>query len=315
MMAFPDLSVSIGDLRLDSPVIIASGLWPFDAPFWEEEALAGIGAIASKGLTFRPKEGNGGIRLWETPSGLLNSIGLQNPGLETFVEKIAPTLSRHRPLIVNVAVENLSDLEASLDLLRSMQQRPEVVELNVSCPNVDGGGMAWGVSAEGIAQVLTVARKAWTDSLWVKLTPQALGLADIVAAAEEGGADALVAGNTWLGMAIDVEGRCPVFARTFAGLSGPAVFPLALRFLWEVVSLTNLPVVGCGGVESGDDLLAMVMAGASAVEVGTVLVRDFQSPRRLCREVEEYLIGHDLTSLRSLQGMARRERRKHEGIV
>ncbi len=305
-----DLAVTVGSVAMETPLIVASGLWPFDGPFWCEEALGGIGAVSSKGLTLHPRPGNGGVRVWETPSGLLNSIGLQNPGVEAFAGEIIPGLPRRRPLIANVAVERLDDLERSLDLLQAMNLPPEVVELNVSCPNVDGGGMAWGLDASGVRQVLDVARPVWRGPLWLKLTPQAPRLDEITAAAESGGADALVVANTWLGMAIDVDRRSPVFDRTFAGLSGPAVFPLSLRLLWETASLTALPLIGCGGVSSGRDVLAMIMAGASAVEVGTALVREFHAPLRFCREISAYLEERGLRSVASLSGCAREGRKE-----
>ena len=305
-----DRSISVGSLRLPTPLVIASGLWPFDEAFWEEEALDGVGALSSKGLTLEPRQGNKGIRLWETPAGLLNSIGLQNPGMRAFVTEIAPSLPRCRPLVANVAVERLDDLERSLELLRSLEIPPEAVELNVSCPNVDDGGMAWGVDPSGVLQVLKVARSIWKGPLWLKLTPQAPQMASIVAAAERGGADALVVANTWLGMAIDVRRRLPVFERTFAGLSGPAIFPLSLRLLWEVAAMTELPLIGCGGVSSGADALAMIFAGASAVEIGTVLTGDFRAPARICAEMERLVVEGGEESFSSLRRGARENRKE-----
>lgn len=310
-MNFPvDRSLSVGSLRLPTPLVVASGLWPFDGAFWSEEALRGVGAICSKGLTWHARPGNGGIRLWETPAGLLNSIGLQNPGVKVFVTEIAPSLPRCRPLVANVAVEKLDDLERSLDLLLSMEMPPEAVELNVSCPNVSCGGMAWGVDPSGVLQVLRVARGVWEGPLWLKLTPQAPRWASVVEAAERGGADALVVANTWLGMAIDVHRRRPVFERTFAGLSGPAVFPLALRLLWETAGMTGLPLVGCGGVSGGADALSMILAGASAVEIGTVLTGDFGAPARICSEMEALVVEAGEKRVSALVGGARENRKE-----
>lgn len=273
----PDLSVSIGGLTLPSPLIIASGLWPHDASFWQEPYSEGVGAICSKGLTRRPRAGNSGIRIWETPSGVLNSIGLQNRGVEVFIKEELPHLSKSGiPVIVNLAVESLEETTESLVLLKSVEKDISAVELNVSCPNVDCGGMAWGMSADGVSSVLGVARKVWEGELWVKLTPQAFDLPAVGRAAEGGGADALVVSNTWLGMAIDVEAKKPVFDRIFAGLSGPAVFPLALRCLYEVAGSVSIPVIGCGGVCSDEDVLAMLLAGAAAVEIGSMLMHDLK---------------------------------------
>ena len=182
--SLPDLSVSIGGLTLPSPLIIASGLWPHDASFWQEPYSEGVGAICSKGLTRRPRAGNSGIRIWETPSGVLNSIGLQNRGVEVFIKEELPLLSKADSRIVNLAVESLEETTESLVLLKSVEKDISAVELNVLCPNVDCGGMAWGMSADGVSSVLLAARKAWEGKLWVKLTPQAFDLPAVGRAAE-----------------------------------------------------------------------------------------------------------------------------------
>lgn len=302
-----NLSSTCGGVDLETPVVIASGTWPLGGPLWERKKLKGVGAVCSKGLTLHPRNGNRGTRLWETPSGLLNSIGLENPGIETFVrEKLPEMAPADVPILANVAVETLAELEKSLELLLPVRQDLAGVELNVSCPNVEGGGMAWGLEKKSILEVMSVARSVWKGPLWLKLTPQTVDLRGVLEAAESGGADAVVVSNTWLGMAIDVKCGKPSFERTFAGLSGPAVFPLALRMVWQAVGLTELPVVGCGGVTSPDDALAMLLAGASAVEVGTSMFVDLETPSHLSCGIRDYLVRQGCEDLNDIVGMARR---------
>lgn len=308
-MRSADLGIAsiCGGVKLQSPIVIASGTWPLGGPLWERDKLKNVGAVCSKGLTLRAREGNQGTRIWETPSGLLNSIGLENPGIKSFTTDKLPVMTHSNvPILANVAVETLSDLEKSLDLLLSVRQDLAGVELNVSCPNVEGGGMAWGLDGESVLQVLQVARNVWEDPLWLKLTPQTKDLKGVLDAAEKGGADAVVVANTWLGMAVDVQEATPVFQRTFAGLSGPAIFPLALRMVWETVGLTGLPVVGCGGVSGPEDTLAMLMAGASAVEVGTSMFMDLDMPSVISGGISDYMVQHGYESIDDLVGLARR---------
>ncbi len=301
------LSCKCGGLKMASPVIIASGTWPLKGPLWEPSKLSCTGAVCSKGLTLHPREGNPGTRLWETPSGLLNSIGLENPGIEAFINESLPDMNASGiPILANVAVEKLQDLEKSLELLKSSPVLPNGIELNVSCPNVEGGGMSWGRDGQSVLTALRTARSVWSGPLWVKLTPQMTDLREVLEASESGGADALVVANTWLGMALDIHRQKPVFHRTCAGLSGPAIFPLALRLVWEAAALTNLPIIGCGGISRSEDALAMLLAGASAVEVGTGMFIDLELPKRICNGIREYLEQNHIHSVRNLTNLARR---------
>jgi dihydroorotate dehydrogenase (NAD+) catalytic subunit len=204
-------------------------------------------------------------------------------------------------------MERPEETELTLKKLNSLSDLIPGVELNISCPNVDGGGMSWGILPESAAEAVSLARRSWDGPLWVKLTPQSSWLEDVARAAESEGADALVVGNTWLGMAIDVQACRPVFERTRAGLSGPAVFPLALRTVWDVSSAVDIPVVGCGGVTSAEDCLAMMMAGASAVEVGTAMFVDLETPLKICEGLTAYLDKKDLSSLDLLTGSAKNQ--------
>lgn len=302
------LKTEIGEMNLRSPIIISSGVWPYDRQMWEPSALEGTGAVCTKAVTLLPREGNSGTRVWETPSGMLNSIGLQNSGVDSFINDYLPVVSdADVPFVVNVAAERSMETESTLRKLEKYRDIIPCVELNISCPNVDGGGMAWGIYPEGTREVVEIARRSWKGPLWVKLTPQAPDIGSVGLAAQEAGADALVAGNTWLGMDIDINNAKPVFERTFAGLSGPAVFPLALRVVWDLCSVVDIPVIGCGGVADHRNCIAMIMAGASAVETGTSMFVDLDTPAMMCRGIEKYLSDSGLSSISEIKGSARRQ--------
>jgi len=305
-MSWPDLEISLSGLELATPLIAASGVWPLSPGLWPRESLAGLGAVCSKGLTLKPRPGNPGIRLWETPSGLLNSIGLQNPGLEVFLDQDLPQMAAAgRPIIVNLAPESQEEIGRMLVLLAGRADQIGAVELNLSCPNVSRGGMAWGISPQGVARATGLARAAWPGRLWVKLTPQAPDLGEAARAAEESGADVVVAANTWLGLAMDLERTRPVFDRVTAGLSGPAIFPLSLRLVWEAAGEVTIPVVASGGVSSWEDAAAMILAGAAAVEVGTGLLSDLSLPEKICQGLDRYLKKLNYDSISELKGKGR----------
>ncbi|PIE54784.1 MAG: dihydroorotate dehydrogenase B catalytic subunit [Dethiosulfovibrio peptidovorans] len=301
-----DLSVGIGALRLRSPVVLASGTWGYDEPLWREDLMTSVGAVCSKAITELPRDGNPGTRIWETPCGLLNSIGLQNTGIDDFVDRVIPLLKdRGTPLVANVSMEDEAGLNRMVERLLPLASDVSAIELNVSCPNVDHGCMSWGVSPDLTARATAMVRELWSGPLWVKMTPQAPNPGDVARSAQDSGADALVVANTWLGMAVDVQNRRPVFQRAVAGLSGPAVFPLALRLVWQVAGAVSIPVIGCGGVSSGENLLAMVMVGATAVEVGTGLFGDLHLPERILEQVASYMDEEGVTDLADLIGIAR----------
>lgn len=302
-----DLSVNIGSVPLRSPVIIASGTWGYDEPLWRDDLLRHVGAVCSKAITESPKDGNPGHRIWETPCGLLNSIGLQNTGIDDFVDEKVPRLNSYGvPIIANVSMEDERGLVRMVERLVEVADCVAAIELNVSCPNVDKGCMSWGVSPVLTSQAVSMVREVWKGPLWVKMTPQAPDPEGVARAAEDSGADALVVANTWLGMAIDVDDRKAVFDRVVAGFSGPAVFPMALRLVWQVSAAVSIPVIGCGGVSSGRDLLSMIMAGATAVELGTGMFRDIRLPENILREVKAYMTKEKVEDLRSLVGIAKR---------
>lgn len=301
-----DLSVKVGELKLDSPVVIASGVWPYEPQFWTEESLEGVGAVCTKAISLNERCGNDGIRVWETPSGMLNSIGLQNSGVGSFLKEHLDTAAASpRPVIANVVMENEADTAETLSRLQNAGGIA-AAELNISCPNVDCGGMAWGTDPAGAESAVKTARSVWNGQLWVKLTPQAQNIGEVAKAAEAAGADALVVANTWLGMGMNMETGRPAFKRGTGGLSGPAVFPLALRAVWQVCGAVEIPVVGCGGVHDAESCAAMMMAGASAVEAGTTFFTNLSSGVSICAGLPEYLKRYGLSSLSELVGYARR---------
>lgn len=307
MSSRTEMHVSIGGLNLESPVIIASGVWPYEAELWSPERLEGVGALCTKAVSLNGRAGNTGVRVWETPCGMLNSIGLQNSGVRSFLDDYLPLVrGANRPFLVNLVMESEREVRESIAALVKIPGIP-AIELNISCPNVDGDGMAWGISPESAAKAVRIARSDWKGALWVKLTPQSPDLAGVAKAAESEGADAIVCGNTWLGMAMDIKKKRPAFQRVVAGLSGPAVFPLALRTVWQVCGAVKIPVVGCGGVASWEDAAAMLLAGAAAVEVGSALFTDFDLPRKIVAGLSAYLAEQKIDTVSGLTGLGRHE--------
>ena len=307
MSSRTEMHLSLGGLCLESPVIIASGVWPYEAELWSPERLEGVGALCTKAVSLKGRAGNKGVRVWETPCGMLNSIGLQNSGVRSFLDDYLPLVrGANRPFLVNLVMESEREVRENIAALADVPGIP-AIELNISCPNVDGDGMAWGISPESAAKAVRIARSEWKGALWVKLTPQSHDLAGVAKTAEAEGADAIVCGNTWLGMAMDIKKKRPAFQRVVAGLSGPALFPLALRTVWQVCGAVKLPVVGCGGVASWEDAAAMLLAGAAAVEVGSALFTDFELPRKIVAGLSAYLIEQKIENVSGLTGLGRHE--------
>lgn len=299
-----NLSVKIGALTLKAPVIAASGVWPYDEDFWFGENTDWLGAACTKAISLNPRKGNMGIRLWETPSGVLNSIGLQNVGAREFVKKYSYMVtSSSIPAIANVVMESEKETAETLAILNDAGGIA-AAELNISCPNVDGDGMAWGMECAGAAKAVAAARKVWQGPLWVKMTPQTSDAAGVAKAIQSEGADAIVCANTWLGMGMNMLTGKPAFNRKIAGLSGPAVFPLALRLVWQVCQSVKIPVIGCGGVSTSEDCAAMILAGASAVEVGTAFFRNINTGEEICAGLPELAERYKVNSLEKLRGFA-----------
>lgn len=263
-----NLSVQIGSLTLKNPVIAASGTFGFGREMQQWNDLSQLGAISSKGLTLNPRLGNDPPRVAETTGGLLNSVGLQNPGLEAFIVTELPFMkSLGTTIIANIAGHSLAENAAMAEQLDATAV--DGIELNLSCPNVSMGCMAFGSSAPMIEEVVWAVRAKTRKPLWVKLTPNVTSIADMALAAEAAGADAVSLINTLLGLAIDRKTRRPVLRNNTGGLSGPAVKPVALRMVWDVYRAVRIPIIGMGGIMNGEDAIEFMLAGAAAVQVGT----------------------------------------------
>lgn len=281
-----DLSVNLAGVRLDNPVIPASGTFGFGEEFKDLYDLDILGAISFKGTTVAPRLGNPVPRIAECSSGLINSVGLQNPGIDAVIAEQLPRMRSffHKPIIANIsgfAVEEFVTLAERL----SREPQVEIIEVNVSCPNVHGGGMSFGTDPKSAAEVTRSVKQVSARPVFVKLTPNVTDIVAVAKACEEAGADGICLINTLLGMRIDIARRKPVIANKMGGFSGPAVFPVALRMVYQVSKACSIPVMGCGGVASADDVIEMMMAGATAVQVGAAnLVNPYA-----CKQIVEDL--------------------------
>lgn len=264
-----DLSTRLGDFALKNPVLTASGTFGFGLEYADFIDLGRLGGFIVKGTTLEPREGNPYPRMAETPSGMLNAVGLQNKGVDHFIEKIYPQITGcGSEVIVNVSGKSVADYAAVAEKLSALDGI-HAIELNISCPNVKQGGMAFGTTCEGAASVVEAVRKAWPRHLMVKLSPNVTSITDIAKAVEAAGADSVSLINTLLGMAVDIERRRPVLSTVTGGLSGPAVKPVAVRMVWQVAHAVSIPIVGLGGIVNERDAIEFLMAGASAIQVGT----------------------------------------------
>ena len=305
-----DLKTNLLDFVMNSPVIGASGTVGYGVEYEELADFAKIGGISGKGLTLHGQYGNRGERLWETPSGLINSIGLQNPGVQHFIDVELPEMLELKQKYGTVAIANLgghSEEEYVEGAAMLSDSAVDIVELNISCPNVKVGGMAYGVKAAAAGEVVRMVRAACKKPLMVKLSPQAENIPEMCRAVEAAGADAISLTNTFQACAIDLEKRRPVFNNIFAGLSGPAVRPIALRMVWQAVGAVDgaVPVIGLGGIASGEDALQFIMAGAAAVQVGTANFADPHACQRITREIDQWMDAHGVNSLDEIRGCAR----------
>ena len=265
-----NLKVNIGGgLVLDNPVMTASGTFGYGEEFADIIDLNRLGAIIVKGTTLNHREGNPYPRMAETPSGMLNAVGLQNKGVDYFINNIYPRIKDYQcKIIVNVSGASIDDYVAVCEKLMPLD-RVDGIEVNISCPNVKQGGMAFGTTCEGAASVTAAVRKAYSKPMIIKLSPNVTDIASIAKAVETEGADAVSLTNTFLGMAIDVEKQAPILSTITGGLSGPCIRPIAVRMVWQVAKAVNIPVIGLGGIMNGRDALEFMLAGANAIEVGT----------------------------------------------
>lgn len=299
-----NLEVDLGaGLRLQNPVLTASGTFGFGHQYADFVDLDRLGGFIVKGTTLEPRQGNPAPRMAETPSGMINAVGLQNPGVEHFAKFIYPTLKDFKSaVIVNVSGAKLSDYVAVAERLAPLTGI-NAIEVNISCPNVKAGGMAFGTTAAGAAEVTEAIRKVWPRHLMVKLSPNVTDITEIALAAESAGADSVSLINTLLAMDIDVERRRPRISTITGGLSGPAVRPVAVRMVWQVAKKVKIPVVGLGGIMNADDALQFIMAGATAVQVGTANFIDPAASIKVVGGLFDYCSRHNIDDINSLRGI------------
>ncbi len=296
-----DLSVKICGVDFKNPIIPASGVFGYGHEYEELYPLSKLGGIATKGTTLNRRTGNPAPRIAETPSGMLNSVGLQNPGIDYFIEKELPyLLTKDVTILANIAG---STVEECIQVAEKLENTDvHMIELNISCPNVKQGGAAFGTSCDMAAEVTRQVRKATSKPLIVKLSPNVTSITDIAKAVEDAGADAVSLINTLLGMRIDINTGRPILRNNVGGMSGPAVFPIAVRMVWQVANAVKIPVIGMGGVSSGADAIELMMAGASAVQVGAAIFTDPFAPVKIIDEMNDFLDKKNIASVRDIIG-------------
>ncbi|WP_224982065.1 dihydroorotate dehydrogenase [Geomonas agri] len=301
-MQRPDMSVVLAGITMRNPVMTASGTFGYGAEFADYLDLESIGAMVTKGLSLKPKAGNPTPRIVETPGGMLNAIGLQNVGIDTFIEQKLPYLKDvNTPVIANLygnTLEEYGEVASRLDGLAGVAG----IEVNISCPNVKQGGIVFGTDPGAAKEVVSLVKRNTSKPLIVKLSPNVTDVVLMAKACADAGADALSLINTLTGMAIDLERRRPVLANVTGGLSGPAIKPVALRMVWQVAKAVKLPLIGIGGIMNGRDALEFMLAGATAVQVGTASFLDPSAAQRIAQEMEQYLVDNGIDSVRSLIG-------------
>lgn len=297
-----NLSTTINGIEFKNPIIAASGTFGFGDEYNELFDVSCLGGISSKGLTLKPKDGNEGIRVYETPAGMMNSVGLQNPGIEAFIsDGIAKMRKFDTVLIANMGGHSMEDYVTGATLLSNADI--DMLELNISCPNVKSGGMAFGLKAEVASEVVRSVREVCSKPLIVKLSPNAENIVEMALACEAAGADALSLVNTFQAMAIDLHRRKPIFNNVYAGLSGAAIKPIALRMVHSVCKQVKVPVIGIGGISTAEDVLEFIMAGASAVQIGTV---NFNNPiigQQIVKDVEHLCEKENIQNLSEIRGI------------
>ena len=297
-----DLRTKIAGLSMKNPVMTASGTFGYGVEFADFVNLEDIGGIIVKGTTLHPREGNDYPRMVETASGMLNCVGLQNKGVDYFCEHIYPEIKDIRTnMIVNVSGSSLEDYAECAARIDALDQIP-AIELNISCPNVKQGGMAFGVTTEGAAAVVKAVREAYHKTLIVKLSPNVTSISDIAMAVQDAGADAVSLINTLMGMVIDIEKRKPLLSIATGGMSGPAVKPVAVRCVWQVAKAVNIPVVGLGGIMNAHDAIEFFLAGASAIEIGTANFIDPTVTVKVAEGINEWLDQHGCKSVSEIVG-------------
>lgn len=296
-----DLSVKIAGIEFNNPLIAASGTFGFGREYGELYPLEKLGGISCKGITLKRRDGNPVPRVAETPSGMLNAVGLQNPGVDAFIKNDLPWLKTQNTVVIaNIAgntpeeycemAEKLSDTEV------------DMIEMNISCPNVKSGGVQFGTSCESVGAITDAVRKHCTKPLIVKLSPNVTDIISIAKSAEASGADAISMINTLTGMRIDINTRRPIIRNNTGGMSGPAVFPIAVRMVWQAANAVNIPIIGMGGISTWQDAVEMLIAGASALQIGTVFFSDPYAPIKINEGINRFLDENGLKSVGELTG-------------
>ena len=296
------MKVNINGVEFKNPVIAASGTFGFGGEYNNFYDVGILGGISSKGLTINPKEGNDGLRVYETPSGMMNSVGLNNPGIDAFIKNELPKMRKlGTNVIANIGGGCLEDYEAAIEKINNSDV--DMIELNISCPNVKHGGMAFGIKSEVAYDVVKKIKDMSKKPLMVKLSPNAEDIVEMAIKCQEAGADSISLINTLKGMAIDVYKRKPVFNNITAGLSGPAIKPVALRMVYEVAKAVEIPVIGLGGISSGKDAIEFMMAGASAIQIGTINFVNPMAGKEIIEEMEAFLKEQGIKDINEIVGI------------
>lgn len=294
-----DLSLNICGVKLNNPLIAASGTFGFGHEYSEFYPLSTLGGISCKGITLAPRLGNPPPRIAECSSGILNSVGLQNPGVDHFIEKDMPWLSQQgTAVIANIAGNTVDDYCKMAEKLSD--SAVDMIELNISCPNVKHGGVAFGTSCESVGNITKAVREHCKKPLIVKLSPNVADIAEIAKSAEANGADAVSLINTLTGMRIDIDTARPILRNNTGGMSGAAVFPVAVRMVWQVKNAVKIPVIGMGGISTWQDAVEMLIAGADALQIGTVFFNDPYAPIKICKGLNDYLDKKGMKSVTEL---------------
>lgn len=302
-----NLGFSIGDLKFKNPVLTASGTFGYGPEFDDFLDVSRLGGIVVKGTTLEPREGHPYPRMAETPSGMLNAVGLQNKGIDYFENNIYPRISGYDTnIIVNINGSYVDDYVQLAERINKLEKIP-AIELNISCPNVKMGGMAFGTNLDSAREATKVVRAAYSKKLIVKLSPNVTNIVDFARVVEEEGADSISLINTLLGMSVDVEMMRPSLSTITGGLSGPAIKPVALRMVWQVAKAVKIPVIGMGGIMTTSDALEFILAGASAVQIGTASFIDPQASVKILAGIEKYLIEKGFSDIKEITGFINRK--------
>lgn len=296
-----NLAVEVAGVEFPNPVIAASGTYGFGEDYTDLYPIKMLGGISCKGTTLYKRDGNPPPRIAETPSGMLNSVGLQNYGADTFINKYLPVLKAEGNVIIaNIAGETVEDYTEVAQKLDGTDI--DMLELNISCPNVKQGGATWGVTKEGASTVTRAVRAVTGKPLIVKLTPNVTDIVEIAKAVEHEGADAISLINTLLGMRIDIKTKRPILKNNVGGLSGPAVFPVAVRMVWQVANAVNIDIMGMGGITTAEDAIEIMLAGAKAVQIGTAIISDPYAPLKIISGIEQYMEQNGIADLSEIVG-------------